>query len=194
MIELTPTPKDLSDLLVRMCQEPWPTSEEDRLRYFSALHLTDGEVLEDPPHHRDPDSRSRRFTTALPGQVDGNCSMFRDQFLGLQLFAYNQFEPNQAFAREGYAALKQLLTEAFGDPVEEWGPPNQPACLWRPGPLMLDMYCFQEHSSGIMVGPAHSERSAASDAAAFHRQQTNPRPLPTTAGLLTGLPTGGDNH
>lgn len=176
MPELTPSPADLADLLLGMCTPSWPTTEEERLRYFQALQLHDGVIADDPPQHGDPDRRSRWFTTELTGQVDGISNTFRGQFLGLSVFAYNERVSNAESARDGYAALKALLSQALGDPVEEWGTPTERACLWRPGPLVMDMYCFQRHSSGVMVGPNHAARSDASDAAAMRRQQAEPRP------------------
>lgn len=171
MPKLSPAPEHLSALLIRMCQELWPTTEEDRKRYFSALQLTDSGVVESDPDPHDPDTRWRDFTTALAGPVEGSCSVFQNQLLGLYLFAYNQLEPNAEPAREGYASLRRLLSQRLGDPVEEWGTASQPACLWRPGALTLVMHCFQKRDSWIMVGPSHSERSAAHDAAATSRRR-----------------------
>lgn len=167
MIALTPTTEEVADLLTRMTHLRWPTTEEDRLRYFDSLGLHDLDLL--PPHKDDSDSLARRFTTSLPGAVDGICTMFRGEFLGLSLFCYSQRLDNGPHARAGYAGLKHHLSQTIGIPDEEWGAPSEPACLWRPEPLMLDMYCFQRLSSGIMVGPSHAERSAANDAA--HEQE-----------------------
>jgi len=163
MIELTPATEDVVDLLTRMTHLEWPTTEQDRLRYFSSLGLHDLELL--PRRDDGPDSFSRRFSTSLSGEVDGLCTMFRGEFLGLSLFCYTERIANGPQARAGYAGLKSHLSRTFGTPIEEWGTPSEPACLWRPGPLMLDMYCFQRLSSGIMIDPSHAERSAANDAA-----------------------------
>jgi hypothetical protein len=166
MIELTPATEDVVDLLTRMIHLEWPTTERDRLRYFNSLGLHDLDLL--PRREDDPDSLSRRFSTPLPGEVDGICTMFRGEFLGLSLFCYNGPQ-----ARAGYAGLKSHLSRTFGTPIEEWGSPSELACLWRSGPLMLDMYCFQRLSSGIMIGPSHVERSAANDDA---QEQAAPQP------------------
>jgi hypothetical protein len=117
-----------------------------------------------PRRAEEPDGVSRRFTTSLPGSVDGISTMFRGEFLGLSLFCYHEPIGDGPRARAGFAALEAHLSRAFGPPVERWGTAAEPACLWRPGPLMLDMYCFQRLSRGIMVGPSHAERSAANDA------------------------------
>ena len=174
VLVLSPPAEDLADLVVRMCQLPWPTTEQDRRRYFSELELTDGDVADTESVRHNPETRLRDLTTALPGSVGGNCSTFRGQFLGLSLFAYSQREPNGQPARQGYAALRHLLSQVLGDPLEEWGPVDQPACLWRVGVLTLDMYCFQQRHSGIMVGPSHTPRSAANDAASIKRGHTRP--------------------
>lgn len=163
MIPLSPDPADLAALLGRMCQQSWPTTESERRRYFAAVGLRDLEVL--PAFDGDPDSRSRRFTTSLEGDVDGISTMFGEEFLGLCLFCYNEPGANGPQARAGFTGLVRHLGGVFGPPVEEWGPPSEPACLWRSGLLRLDMYCFQRGSSGIMIGLDHTERSAAHDAA-----------------------------
>lgn len=174
MSVLLPPAEDLADLVVRMCQQPWPTTEVDRRRYFSALQLSDGDIVDDESHPQNAQTRWRDFTTALPGNVGGNCSTFRDQFLGLHLFAYSQREPNGQPAREGYAALRHFLSQVLGDPLEVWGQADQPACLWRTEILTLDMYCFQQPDSGVMIGASHTQRSAANDAAATQRRHARP--------------------
>ena len=194
MTELTPSPEGLAELLIDMCTQPWPTTEEERLRYFQALQLQDGQFVDEPPPHRKPDRQSRWFTTPLPGQVDGISNTFRGQFLGLSMFAYNQPGSDAAPARDGYAALQALLNQAFGDPDEEWGPPTEPACLWRPGPLLLDMYCFQRGSSGVMLGPSHADRTAANNADAIRRQKEQPRRSLTAPALNSTPPTSGENR
>jgi hypothetical protein len=163
MTQLNPDPADVADLVIKMSQEPWPTTETDRQRYFNALGLHDLALV--PQRKDDPHIVWRRFTTSLPGNVEGNCVMFGGEFLGLSLFCYTEPVDNGPQSQAGFASLKRGLSRAFGSPVEEWGSPSAPACLWRPGPLLLDMYCFQRRSSGIMLGPSHAERSAANDAA-----------------------------
>jgi hypothetical protein len=110
-----------------------------------------------------------RFDTALP-EVDGTGTMFRDEFLGLSLFCYDEPIDNGPAARAGYAALRGELSRSLGAPSEEWGSPTEPACLWTIGPLWIEMYCFQRLSSGVMVGPTHAQRSATNDEAQEARQ------------------------
>ena len=46
------------------------------------------------------------------------------------------------------------------------------------GLLMLEMYCFQRLTSGVMVGPSHAERTAANDQAHDQTARTlNPAPI-----------------
>ena len=165
---LIPPPEDVAELLIQMTELEWPTSEDDRRAYFDALGLRDLDTI--PQREDDPDSTWRRFTTSLPG-VEGSCSVFREQFLGLSLFCYNEPGDDGPQARVGYPALRDHLSRRLGAPVEEWGTPREPACLWQPGPLLLDMYCFQRLRSGVMVGPSHAERSAAHGVAIEERPQ-----------------------
>ena len=126
MTELTPSTEDVADLLIRMIRLDWPTTEEDRLRYFDSLGLRDQELL--PPSNDDPDSVWLRFTTSLPGHVGGNCSTFRGEFLGLSLFPYTELMDNGPQARPAYAGLRHHLSTALGDPIDDGGlPPNPPA-------------------------------------------------------------------
>ena len=159
---VTPPPAQIADLLVEMTRLDWPTTEAERQSYFDRLNLRD---LDTVPHRDDsPDTTVTRLDTALP-DVDGTSTMSRHEFLGLSLFCYNEPIENGAAARAGYAALRDELSRTFGEPTEEWGTPTEPACLWEIGPLWIEMYCFQRLRSGVMVGPAHAQRSAANDAA-----------------------------
>ena len=165
VIELTPSPPEVADLLIEMTRLDWPTTEEDRRCY---LGLHDLDTL--PPSGSDePDTMMIRFSTSLPG-VDGTCTMFREEFLGLSLFCYNEPLGDGPEARAGYTRLRDHLDRHFGPPIEEWGTPTEPACLWLSGLLSIEMYCFQRLRRGIMVGPSQSERSAANDAAHDARQ------------------------
>jgi hypothetical protein len=164
MVDLEPPATNLADLLVRMTELEWPTGDEDRLRFFDRLGLHDVESLQ--PDYSNVDTEARHFITALPGAVRGNGTMFRGEFLGLSLFPYNEPVENGLLATAGYAALRDLLSHRLGPPTEEWGTANEPACLWRLGPLFLTLYCFQRHDSGVQVGVSHATRSAAFDAAA----------------------------
>jgi hypothetical protein len=137
MTQLKPDPADVADLVIKMSQEPWPTTETDRQRYFDALGLHDLDLL--PQRKDDPESVWRRFTTSLPGMEEGSCVMFRGEFLGLCLFCYTEPIDNGPQARAGFASLKRGISRTFGPAVQEWGPPSEPACLWRPGPLLLDL-------------------------------------------------------
>lgn len=157
---LTPPPDEVADLLIRMTRLEWPTSEEERLGFFAALGLRDGEVVE----NRMLETVSRSLSTPW-SSVSGVGHMFREEFLGLSLFCYDERGDDGPLAREGFAGLHEHLSAALGRPIEEWGPAREPACLWQPGPLTIDMYCFQRLSSSVMVGPSHTERSAANDAA-----------------------------
>lgn len=163
-VELEPPSADLANLLIRMTEREWPTTEVDRLHFFHRHGLHD--VDSPRPDDSDLNIEHRHFGTALPGAVLGTATMFRGELLGLSLFPYDEPIGNGPLARVGYVALRDQLSQRLGPPVEEWGTPNEPACLWRPGPLLLDMYCFQRLQSGIMVGPSHAERSAALDMAA----------------------------
>jgi hypothetical protein len=163
-VAFEPPTADVANLLIRMTELEWPTTEGDRLRFFHrlGLHDIDGSRSDDS----DLGIEYRQFHTAMPSAVHGTANMFRGEFLGLSLFLYDEPVENGLMAREGYRVLREQLSQRLGPPVEEWGVVNEPACLWRPGLLLLDMYCFQRRPSGIMVGPSHAERSAALDAAA----------------------------
>ena len=167
MTELTPSPTVVADLLIRMTSLHWPTTEADRRRYFDLLGLHDLDTV--PQRDDEPDAMMIRFATSLPA-VQGTCTMFREEFLGLGLFCYDEAREDGPEARAGYARLRNRLSNYLGPPMEEWGSPTEPACCWRSGPLMIDMYCFQRLRSQIMVGVGHVERSAAHEAAQDPRQ------------------------
>lgn len=164
MSDLDPAPAHLADLLVRMTELDWPTTEEERLALFAALDLHDAE---DAPRSTDAvlDHYSRRFGAGLSEALRGTASTFRGEFLGVSLFAYDEPVEDGELARAGYRGVLDHVSRRLGPPVEEWGTVREPACLWRTGPLMIEMYCFQRLRSGVMVGPSHAVRSDALDAA-----------------------------
>lgn len=162
VLTLTPPPEEVSDLLVRMTRLEWPTTDDERLDFFAALGLRDTGPGESTAN--EPDSAWHSLGTSWPS-VHGVDTVFREEFLGLSLFCYDEQGDDGPLARSGFAGLREHLSVALGPPVEEWGTPREPACFWQPGPLTIEMYCFQRHSSGVMVGPSHTARSAANDAA-----------------------------
>jgi hypothetical protein len=164
MVDLTPSAADLASLVVRMTELAWPTTEAERLVFFGELGLHD---VESPrPDDSVPGAERRWFASDLSDGLGGTATTFRGEFLGLTLFAYDEPVENGELARVGYAAVRDHVSRRLGPPVEEWGTVAEPACLWHPGPLMLDLYCFQRLRSGIMIGPDHADRSAAHDEAA----------------------------
>ncbi len=154
-----PDPVELADLLVRATRLQWPTTEDERRNFFTALGLRDLGAPETP--EADPRTVWRRFTTALPGEADGSAVTSHGEFLALHVVAYNQQGDDGTAAREGFGVLRKHLGGAFGPPAEEWGTPQEPACVWLLARLTLEMYCFQRGSSGVTVGLSHTQRSAA---------------------------------
>ncbi|WP_204911623.1 hypothetical protein [Microlunatus spumicola] len=146
-----------------MTELAWPTTEEERLVFFDELGLHDVES----PRSDDsvPGAERRWFASDLAEGLGGTATTFRGEFLGLTLFAYDEPVENGERARAGYAAVRDYVSRRLGPPLEEWGTATEPACLWHPGPLMIDLYCFQRQQSGIMIGPDHADRSAAYDEA-----------------------------
>lgn len=155
-----------------MVQRPWPSTEQERLNYFHELGLrdTDGSG-QGTVEAQAPEKVFHDFTVPLMVGVGASCTVFRGEVLGLSLFCYSQPGGGHPEVREAYDLLRAQLSATLGVPVEEWGSSAEPACLWQAGDLHLDMYCFQRGSSGLMVGPSHSARSAANDAAAEARQE-----------------------
>jgi hypothetical protein len=150
MSQLDPDPSAVADLVVRVTRLPWPSGTTDHDRYFAELGLVGAGPAEAPRNDRD--TQWRRLTTPLSGVVDASISLFRGELLGIHITCYNQRQDNGPQAQEGFAAVKQLLTDAFGPPTEEWGSLREPACLWQLSAVSVDTYCFQRDPSGTMVG------------------------------------------
>lgn len=170
---LTPPPEAVADLLLQLIQQDWPTTDEERRCSFARLGLQDGDAL--PPGDAETDSEMRRIATSLPG-VDGISTMFRDEFLGLSLFCYDEPLDDGPAARAGHAGLRDEFDRRLGSPLEEWGPSNEPACLWESESLLIELYCFQRLRSGVMIGVSHAERSAA-HTAAHDTRESAPGPV-----------------
>lgn len=177
MRELNPPVESLVELVVAMVDGTWPTTEEERQRFYGRLGLTELQWdSSEVDQRKGGRTVSHRFVTTLP-RVDGMDTMFRGEFLGLSLFAYNEPGDDGAESRTAFPLLKDMLSARLGAPAEEWGTSREPACYWAVGPLQVEMYCFQRLSSGVMLGPSHAGRSAANDreAAADPRNRSGDR-------------------
>lgn len=134
MPTLTPNVENVAGLVLDMMDGTWPTSDDDRQVFYSSHGLTQvassaGEALR-REHGR---TLMHQFETSLPG-VYGIDTMFRDEFLGLSLFAYDESVDDGAASRAAYPLLRDLLSDRLGAPAEEWGTAHEPACYWRCGP------------------------------------------------------------
>jgi len=128
MVDLEPSASDLANLLMRMTDLEWPTTEEERLFFFASLGLHD---VESPrPDDTVVCAERRWFASDLSDAVSGTATMFRGEFLGLAVFAYNEPVENGPLTRAGYTAVRDHVNQRLGLPVEEWGTATEPACLW----------------------------------------------------------------
>jgi hypothetical protein len=155
---LSPRPEAVVETITKIVAGPWPTTEADRRALFSRVAFADRRP--DRGHHE-----PGQFSTALADDVDGYWSTFGGEFLGLNLFLYLSPDEANPAARAGYDRLRLLLAEAFGAPIEEWGPAHMPASAWTIQGRLLSMYCHAKGHSCVQLGLAHAERSAANDAA-----------------------------
>lgn len=164
---LSPDPADVAAAITRIVAAPWPTTDGERQAMFSEMAFLE----------RSPASESERtpgsFSTSLGDEVDGSWSTFNGEFLGLNFFLYLSPDPTDPKPRAGYDALRRLLSDAFGAPLEEWGPAHMPASAWTVRGLTLSMYCHARGNGCVQVGLEHAARSAASSAA--HAGDPDPR-------------------
>lgn len=58
----------------------------------------------------------------------------------------------------GYQEVRSLLAQAYGDPREEWGSPDQPACCWRRSDgLLMELYGHRAPSANVQIGISHPQ-------------------------------------
>jgi len=158
--ELSPDPVDVVVTITRIVASPWPTTEGERRAMFSEMAF-----LERSPATEPPERTAGIFSTSLSDEVAGSWSTFNGEFLGLSFFLYLSPDPTDPKPRAGYDALRRLLSDAFGAPVEEWGPAHMPASAWTIRGLVLSMYCHGRGNGCVQVGLEHAERTAANSAA-----------------------------
>lgn len=160
---LEPAVSDLADLVTSMFVNDWPRTEDERRQWFHDLGLTEtgsasAHVQMKPEYHLNG------MSTSLSGFVTGVCSMFRNEFLGLSLFAYSSNLPDGVSALTALPELAAKFDAALGPRAEQWGTSSEPALLWRQGALHLEMYCIQQPHSQIMLSLGHTARSEALEA------------------------------
>lgn len=89
----------LTDLLLRMIQQPCPTTEQDRLTYFGDLGFAEAdESGRGTSAKQAPETVFHNFT--VPLLTDGMCSVFRGEVLGISLFCFSRPASDDPEARE----------------------------------------------------------------------------------------------
>lgn len=153
--------------ITRIVAAPWPTTDGERRAMFSEMAFLERRPAGEPERTRG------RFSTSLSDEVDGHWSNFNGEFLDLNFFLYLSPDPTDPKPRAGYDALRRLLSETFGAPLEEWGPAHMPASAWTIRGLVLSMYCHARGNGCVQIGIDHAERATASGAA--HAADRGPR-------------------
>lgn len=101
---------------------PWPTSEQERLRYFDELGLQDAdESPQGTVNERLPEMLDHSFTVPFLKGVDGVCNLFRGEVLGLSLFCYNRPVDDDPQTREAFAQLQRLASARRSAPRSRSG-------------------------------------------------------------------------
>ena len=157
----------LTDLVLGVLDRPWPTTEVERDRLLTDLGLA-------PMENTAPHTRQE------PGLVWADCvdrglrlvgAMFRGEFMSLDIFTA---ESVAAAVRLQYGAVRTRLVERLGTPVEDWGPPSEPACRWLVEGIGVEMYCHGRDSPGLQIGLSHAGRGAVHEAEAIRRGGSSP--------------------
>lgn len=137
--EVRPSPAELADLVVRLVESEWPTSEEERQAWFRTHGLQIRDQEEDPR-----DGASRSFVGGGPpewGWSRCGWGTFEEEFVGVVFFLWRgtSMDESERLARE----VRSLLVARFGEPDESDSvelPDGRFTAFWRTGGRTVDLY------------------------------------------------------
>ena len=148
---LSPSPETVADMISRMIESEWPTTDADRRLWFSTFGLC-AEEDEDVP---------RWGGDTVPGAVPTGWHAFQDEFVGVHWFLWEGW-PRSVVA-DAAAELKEILTRTCGPedsrittPILDW------TAYWEFEGRGIDMYFY----SGLP--PAHLSRREISPSVQLH--------------------------
>ena len=157
---LTPAPEEVASRVVAAVRAVWPESDEGEAALLDQLMVCDVGAADE----REPGYEMASFRTRDWEDTTGTIQTWRGRLLSLgwHLYAEPDNEPGNgdSTAAEGYIALRELLTEALGDPVEEWGSAEEPAVYWSHEGKSVEMHCFRPRATVVQIDVGHQARSA----------------------------------
>lgn len=162
---VSPDPATVVDLVASLVKSEWPTTDEDRQRWFRKFGLLEA------PDGADWDS------TTQPGDTPTDWNTFEGEFVGVNWFIWT------GWSREAVAAsaaqLKEGLSAAFGPPSEELEPRVVGwTSLWTSGGRVIDMYFHTgvapyarlDSAAVVQLHVDHEQRAEAQESAARTEQ------------------------
>ena len=191
-IDVRPSPAELVDLLTELVASPWPTTESERVAWFTEHGLV---VTGAEPEPRDGGSQAWAGTGPEQwGWSRCGWSTFEDEFVGVGWFLWRgtSMEGSELAAR----ALRDQLAQRFGEPAQEhvtepetgrftafWETPGHTIDLYLHGGMRPQGDKDQFYDEPVIqLHLDHAERSARREAEARERQGVEVAPRPADQG------------
>ncbi|MGO3257314.1 MAG: hypothetical protein ACTIKH_14320, partial [Glutamicibacter ardleyensis] len=90
VLELTPAPDMIVDIVKKMVDGPWPRSDEERENLFAQLGIKSGSR-----HELKTDASTHQMTEldiGLDGKIPGSWDTYNNEFLGVSVHLYGTQE------------------------------------------------------------------------------------------------------
>ncbi len=157
-----PPPATIVDLVACLVESDWPTTDEERQRWFREFGLRDA-----------PDGVYWDSATE-PGDAPTDWHTFQGEFVGAYWFIWTGW-PREA-VEAAAAELKERLTAAFGSPLFDELAPRGIGwnSLWKTNGRVVDMYFHSgrapharpDTAAFVQLHVDHEQRAAAQESAA----------------------------
>ncbi len=159
---VVPAPAAVVDLVARLVESDWPTTNQERQRWFREFGLLEA-----------PDGMYWDSTTE-PGDAPTNWHTFEGEFVGANWFIWAGW-PREAVEASA-AELKERLSAAFGSPLFDELDPRVVGwtALWKTNGRVVDMYFYTgvahyarpDSAAVVQLHVDHEQRAEAQESVA----------------------------
>ncbi|MGP5690544.1 hypothetical protein [Glutamicibacter ardleyensis] len=162
VLELTPAPDVIVDIVKKMIDKPWPRSDEERENLFAQLGIKSvsrHELKNDASPHQ-----MTGLDIGLDGKIPGSWGTYNNEFLGVSVHLYGTRESGDPGAQSGFIKLRIQLTELFGEPNHPWDIEETPPCIWEANGRTITTHLFNHRDSCVMLSLEDSALAAIAEA------------------------------
>lgn len=154
-MRLLPAPDEVVGAVLMVIESGWPPAGQDG-PFLAALGIAELHDVDE----QDPAHRVVAIATSGWGEASGELSGWRGELFWLGWFLHGRVgSTDRGQERQGFDTLSVQLHQALGTPSEQWGPPEEPACVWHHRGSSVELHCYQRLSSMVQLAISDQARS-----------------------------------